>query len=39
MKIITSNDTIHRIIEKNLEQLKEYKNTDFQEISDFFIKK
>lgn len=39
MKIITSNDTIHGIIEKNFEQLKEYKNTDFQEISDFFIKK
>jgi len=38
MKIITSNNTVNKIIEKNFEQLKEYKNTDFQEISDFFIK-
>jgi len=39
MKIIISNDTIHKIIEKNFEQLKKYENTNFQEISDFFIKK
>lgn len=39
IKIITSNEAIHKIIEKNFEQLKNYKNTDFQKIYDFFIKK
>jgi len=37
--MISSNNTVRKIIEKNLEQLKEHKNTDFIEISNFFIKK
>ena len=38
-KMINSNNTICKIIEKNFEQLKDYENTDFTEILNFFIKK
>jgi len=38
-KMINSSDIICKTIEKNLEQLKDYENADFQEISNFFIKK
>jgi len=37
--MINSNNTICKIIEKNFEQLKDYENTDFTEILNFFIKK
>lgn len=37
MEIITSNEAIHKIIEKNFEQLTSYENTDFREMSDIFI--
>jgi len=38
MKIVTSKEPIMKIIKNNFEQLKSYKNTDFQKIYDFFVR-
>jgi len=40
MKVIFSNDTITKIIQDNLKNLKEYKSNDndFQNISQIFLK-